>query len=135
MTRYFALLEKEPGTLWSIWFPDLLGCTAAADNPDEAIANAASALKDVAQDMLAEGQSLPTTRTIEQLNHDPDVRASLDAGGALIAIPLLLDKGRVVRANLTVDAGSLEVIDEAARERGVSRSAFMVAAALEKALG
>jgi len=41
----------------------------------------------------------------------------------------------VVRANLTVDAGSLEVIDAAAAERGVSRSAFMVAAALEKATG
>jgi len=135
MTRYFAVLEKEPKTLWSVFFPDVLGCVAAAKTADEAVAKAALALKDIAEDLVAKGKNLPTPRTIEALNADPEVRNVLATGAALVAVPLLLDKGRVVRANLTVDAGSLEVIDAAAAERGVSRSAFMVAAALEKATG
>ncbi len=135
MTRFLAVLEKEPKSLWSVYFPDVLGCVAAAKTADEAVANAALALREVAEDMVLKGMDLPKARTIEELNADPEVRKILAAGAALIAMPLLLDKGRIVRANLTVDAGSLEVIDAAAAERGVSRSAFMVAAALEKAVG
>jgi predicted RNase H-like HicB family nuclease len=135
MTRYFAVLEKEPESLWSVYFPDIPGCVAAAGTADDALANAALALKEVAEDMLLEGAGLPKARTIVELNTDAEVREILASGAALVAVPLLLDKGRIVRANLTVDAGSLEVIDAAAAERGVSRSAFMVAAALEKAGG
>jgi predicted RNase H-like HicB family nuclease len=133
--RYFAVLEKEPTSSWSVYAPDIPGCVAAADTPDEALANAALALKEVVEDVTADERAAPKARTIEELNADPEVHEILAGGAALVAVPLLLDKGRIVRANLTVDAGSLEVIDDAAAERGVSRSAFMVAAALEKAVG
>ncbi len=47
-------------------------------------------------------------------------------------IPLLLDAGRTVRANLTFDAGLLAAIDAEAARRGLTRSAFLASAAREK---
>ena len=51
---------------------------------------------------------------------------------ALAIVPLVLDAGRSAKANLSLDAGLLEAIDEAAAARGVSRSAFLASAAREK---
>ena len=47
-------------------------------------------------------------------------------------IPLLLDKGRSVRANVSLDAGLLEMIDAEAARRGLTRSAFLASAAKDK---
>jgi hypothetical protein len=58
----------------------------------------------------------------------PDARA----GETVIIIPVLLDAGRTVRANVTFDAGLLEAIDSAAKVRGVTRAAFLASAAREK---
>ncbi len=50
-------------------------------------------------------------------------------------IPLLLDSGRTVRANISLDAALLDAIAAAARERGLSRSAFLASAARDKIMG
>ena len=47
-------------------------------------------------------------------------------------VPLLLDKGRSVKANVSLDAGTLEAIDEEAERRGLTRSKFLASAALDK---
>ncbi len=44
----------------------------------------------------------------------------------------MADRGRPVRANLLLDAALLEAIDEAAKARGLTRSAFIASAAREK---
>jgi HicB_like antitoxin of bacterial toxin-antitoxin system len=49
-----------------------------------------------------------------------------------VMVPLLLDSGRTVRANISLDAALLEAIDAAAKERGLSRSAFLASAARDK---
>ena len=49
-----------------------------------------------------------------------------------VLVPVVLDKGRTVRANLTLDAGLLEAIDAEAERRGVSRSAFLASLARER---
>ena len=55
------------------------------------------------------------------------------AGGeAAIMIPVLVDKARTVKANISLDAGLLEAIDEAAQLRGLTRSAFLSSAATAK---
>jgi hypothetical protein len=46
--------------------------------------------------------------------------------------PLVLDAARRVKANLSLDAGLLSAIDEAAERRGLTRSAFLASAAREK---
>jgi len=54
------------------------------------------------------------------------------AGEAAVLIGVLIDEGRTLRANVTFDAGLLGAIDAAAKERGLTRSAFLASAAREK---
>lgn len=63
---------------------------------------------------------------------DPDTEFNAAAGEAVVMVPAVSDKGRSVRANLSLDAGLLEAIDEEAKRRGLTRSAFIASAALEK---
>jgi hypothetical protein len=49
-----------------------------------------------------------------------------------VIIPVVLDAGRSVRANLTFDAGLLEAIDAEAERRGLTRSAFLASVARER---
>ena len=88
MPRYFAILEKEPNSLWGVYFPDLPGCVSAADTAETAIENAEIALNEIAQDMSAGGLPLPAARSIEALQADAEVRAALKSGAALVAVPL-----------------------------------------------
>jgi len=62
------------------------------------------------------------------------IRRSLrrSRGGILAYVPIVLDAGRPVKANLSLDAGLLNAIDEAAERRGLTRSAFLASAAREK---
>jgi hypothetical protein len=61
------------------------------------------------------------------------VRAALAAGNAaLLLVPVLRDASRPARANISLDAGTLEAIDEASREHGLTRSAFIASATREK---
>ena len=90
MQRFFAVLEKEPDSLWGVYFPDLPGCVAAAETADIAVDNAASALREVAEDLAGEGRSLPQPLTLEDLHRDDEVRQALAAGAALVAVPILI---------------------------------------------
>lgn len=91
-TRHFlAVLEKEPASLWGVYFPDLPGCVGAAETADGAIVNAELALREVADDMAAEGRALPQARSIEELNADKELRAALTSGATLIAVPLRIE--------------------------------------------
>jgi hypothetical protein len=53
-------------------------------------------------------------------------------GESAVMIPLLLDSGRTVRAKVSRDAALLDAIDAVAKERGLSRSAFLASAARER---
>jgi Ribbon-helix-helix protein, copG family len=58
--------------------------------------------------------------------------SEIGEGESAVMIPLLLDSERTVPANISLDAGLLEAIEAAAKERGLSRSAFLASAAREK---
>jgi len=58
-----------------------------------------------------------------------DIRDELKEGGFLIRVPLIEDDTRTVRANITMEAGTLAAIDMAAKERGLTRSAFLASCA------
>ena len=58
-----------------------------------------------------------------------EVRTELAKGAFLVRIPFIEDDARVVRANVTFEKGMLDAIDAAARERGLTRSAFLASAA------
>lgn len=44
MTNFIGVVEKDPGSAWGVWFPDVAGCTSAADEVDDLFPNACQAL-------------------------------------------------------------------------------------------
>ncbi|MGO9005244.1 MAG: type II toxin-antitoxin system HicB family antitoxin [Beijerinckiaceae bacterium] len=134
-THYVALIEKQPGTLYGVWFPDLPGCTSAGKTQDEAAHNAIEAARLWANDAIADGEDLPKARTIDELAKDPSVAKSLAAGGVATLVPLLVETRIQTRVNISMDTGTLAAIDAAAKVRGLTRSAFLTSAALAKIEG
>jgi predicted RNase H-like HicB family nuclease len=129
MARYLAVLDTAEGHLGA-YFPDAPGCVAMGDTEDELIENATDALAEWAADVVAGGGELPRPRSYAEL-----LKAGgygLGQGGVIAHIPLLRETGKLARANISLDAGLLADIDEAAARRGVTRSAFLAAAAREK---
>jgi predicted RNase H-like HicB family nuclease len=112
--------------------PDLPGCTSGGESVDEALRNAVDAVTLWVEDARADGEKIPKPRSAERLRADPEVAAALAHGGILAYVPLVLDAGRPVKANLSLDAGLLDAIDEAAERRGLTRSAFLASAARAK---
>ncbi len=133
MPRYAALIDGKRGA-YGVVIPDLPGCTAMGKTVDEALANAAAAARAWAEVAKAEGISIPKPRAIEAVRNDPEVAAEIAGGAALSIVPVVLDSGRAKTANLSLDAGLLEAIDEAADAKGLTRSAFIASAAREKIL-
>jgi predicted RNase H-like HicB family nuclease len=131
MPRYIALVDGKPGA-YGVVVPDLPGCTSGGKTVDAALRNAVEAVRLWAEDARAEGEAMPRPRTIEAIRRDGGVAAALAEGAVLAVVPLLLDAGRPAKANLSVDAGLLEAIDEAAEAHGLTRSAFIASAAREK---
>jgi predicted RNase H-like HicB family nuclease len=125
--HYVGVLDGS-GNLWGVRVPDLPGCVGAGSTPEEALVNAAKALRDVIAHKTSGAFAVPKARSVSEVV----AAGEIEAGEAAVLIPLLLDSGRTVRANVTFDAGLLEAIDEAAQQRGLTRSAFLASAAREK---
>jgi predicted RNase H-like HicB family nuclease len=131
-TRYVALVDGRKGA-YGIVVPDLPGCTAMGRTMDEALRNAVEAVRVWAEDALASGERLPKPRSADALLVDSDVKKAVaEDGAAMIIVPLILDSGRPAKANLSLDAGLLRALDEAAEARGLTRSAFVASAVREK---
>jgi predicted RNase H-like HicB family nuclease len=129
--RYVALIDGKQSA-YGVVVPDLPGCTSAGRTIDEAYSNAVEAVRLWVEDAETDGEKLPRSRSVEAMRADPEIAAAL-AGGAVIAmVPVLRDAGRPAKANLSLDAGLLEAIDEAAAAHGLTRSAFIASAAREK---
>jgi len=127
MTHYVGVLDGG-GEVWGVRIPDIPGCVGGGKTPEAAIADAAEALRDVLAHKR-EGR-FPA----QQPSSLSEIVASgeIGEGESAVMIPLLLDSGRTVRANVSLDAALLDAIDGAAKERGLSRSAFLASAAREK---
>lgn len=124
MRYYIAVVHKDEGSAFGCYFPDVPGCFSAADDMDDLVPNAVEALS-----LYAEDGSLPEPQPIESVRRDPQVSTDLAEGAFLIAVPLIENEAKVVRANITLERGVLNAIDQAARERKLTRSAFLAQAA------
>ena len=60
------------------------------------------------------------------------MRFAARSGAPLIMVPVVRDAGRSAKANVWMDACTLQAIDEEAAAHGLTRSAFIACAALEK---
>lgn len=124
MKYFIALVHKDSDSAFGISFPDLPSVFSAADIEEDLTANAIEALR-----LWAEDEPLPVPSTYEALMARDDVRSELASGAFLARIPFIQDDTRVVRANVTFEKGILDAIDAVAKERGLTRSAFLASAA------
>ena len=127
MVHYVGILDGS-GDVWGVRIADVPGCVGGGATPDEAIADVTTALRDVLMHKQSGGFDIPKVRLLS----DVLASAEIAPGETSVLIPLLLDAGRTVRANVTFDAGLLEAIDASAAQRGITRSAFLASAAREK---
>lgn len=132
MTHYVGILDGA-NDVWGIRVPDLPGCHGGGSSPEAAIADATSAVREWSETRLAKRVSLPEARTVAELLRAGEIDSA--TGESAVMIPLLIDSGRPVRANLSLDAGLLAAIDAEASRRGLTRSAFIASAAREKIEG
>jgi predicted RNase H-like HicB family nuclease len=131
MTYYVGIIDGSEN-VWGVRIPDCPGAYGAGATPDAAVTSAIEGLRAWAEAALKDGEALPRPRSTAEILADREVAPKAEDAEAAVMIPLLLDAGRTVRANLTFDAGLLEAIDGEAARRGVSRSAFLASAAREK---
>jgi predicted RNase H-like HicB family nuclease len=124
MRYYVALVHKDPESAYGVSFPDLPSVFSAADSDEDIVSNAIEALR-----LWAEDGELPAPASHQEIVERPEVRAELATGAFLIRVPFIEDDTRTVRANITMEAGTLAAIDHAAKQRGLTRSAFLASCA------
>lgn len=126
--RYVAFIHHEQDAGYGISFPDFPGCVSVGDTADEAVRHGCEALAFHCEGLTSDGESLPPPRSIEEIKSD-DSLTDWRSGADLVLVPLLLDRGSSKRVNISIDPGLLDAIDEEARARGMTRSAFLASAA------
>jgi predicted RNase H-like HicB family nuclease len=131
MSYYIGILDGA-GDAWGVRIPDFPGVHGGGTTAEEAVDDAITALREVGAIMSAEGQELPKARALTEVLADKKSAPNVRAGELAVMVPLLVDRGRPVRANISLDAGLLETIDAEAARRGLTRSAFLVSAAIDK---
>jgi predicted RNase H-like HicB family nuclease len=123
--HYIAYLHKTRKSDYGVSFPDFPGCITAGRTLEEARRMAAEALALHVEGLLEDGETLPEPSTLDSLVRDPALK---DAVAFLV--PLEDNAGKAVRINITARQKQIEEIDRRAQAAGLSRSAYIVQAAL-----
>lgn len=115
-TVYYPALIEPAGNGFSVYFPDLPGCTSAGDTEQEAALNAEDALAGHLIVSAEYGDDIPEPSTFGAVKAEPD------------EIKILVKAqrpGKAVRLNITLDEGLVQSIDRIAH----NRSGFLADAA------
>lgn len=129
---YYVGIVDGSGDVWGVRIPNLKGCHGGGKTVEAAIADAISAMREWTAIETSHGHTIPPPRSIADILADPETDFEPTAGESTVLLPLLIDRGRPVRANISLDAGILAAIDAEAARRGLTRSAFLVSSALDK---
>jgi predicted RNase H-like HicB family nuclease len=125
--EYIAYLHKDRKSDYGVSFPDFPGCVTAGKTLEEARRMAAEALALHIQGMAEDGETIPEPSTIDDVADDPAMK-----GAVAFLVSIGLEK--TVRVNITARESQVEAIDQRAGEAGMTRSAYMVQAALGRGL-
>jgi len=126
---YIATLKPENDRI-TVLFPDFPGCSTVGDTMDKVLALAAEALGDHVGKMRDSGATIPEPRSLYNIRTEMN-----GASITYAAIPLIEDRGTARRVNVSFDPGLLDAIDDAAKSRGMTRSAFLASAARRELVG
>ena len=115
---YPAIVERA-GEGFSVFFPDLPGCTSAGRTLTEVALNAEEALSGHLLVSAQHGDEVSHPSDLEAIGRDPEVE---EVARILVRAET---PGRAVRVNVTLDEGLLAAIDRVAD----NRSGFLAEAA------
>ena len=125
--RYVSFIHRDDAG-YGVSFPDLPGCVSVGDTVDDAVRQACEALAFHVDGLCDDGQPIPQPRSIDAIKADPEL-SDWRRGADIMLLPLLLDRGSSRRVNISLDRGLLQAIDHEARQRRMTRSAFLATAA------
>lgn len=131
MHTYFAAIHKDPDSDFGVSFPDVPGCYTAGSTLAEAEAMAKEALAAHLEFMKDEGLELPECRAYL----DVLIEVKDDEGFVALLLVVIPEKIKRVRLNVSFSEADLKIIDRAAEERHLDRSAFLALAAKKIASG
>ncbi|WP_454712839.1 type II toxin-antitoxin system HicB family antitoxin [Cupriavidus nantongensis] len=115
----------EPGDAihaHGISFPDFPGCFSAADDWADIPVNAQEAV----EAHFADGEPIPEPSGLERWLNDPEYQGGV---WMLVDIDLSRVNTRAVRVNISLPERLVQAIDDAAKSRHMTRSAFLALAA------
>ncbi|WP_017931416.1 type II toxin-antitoxin system HicB family antitoxin [Robiginitomaculum antarcticum] len=124
MKYFVGIVHKDEDSVFGIAFPDATGCFSSGETMDDLLTHAQEALS-----LYFEEEDIVQPRTLDAIQNDNLAKDMLGSDGTFLLVPLVSYEGRTVRANITIDAGLLNAIDDTAQKRGLSRSAFLADAA------
>ena len=107
--------------------PDLPGCFSAGDTFEEALVNAREAIELHVEGLLDAGEQVPAPSPVDKLVAAPGLKGFV---WAFIDVPAEALDNAVERVNVTIPRRVLHAIDQAAKRRQKSRSAYLAEAAL-----
>ena len=117
-THYPAIIERAAEG-YSVYFPDLPGCTSGGRSIQEAAVNAEEALAGHLIVSAEHGDPIADPSDLDAIEHDPDV-------DEVARVLVRADRpGKAVRLSITLDDGLVAAIDRVAK----NRSGFLADAA------
>ena len=123
--EYIAYLHKDKNSDYGVSFPDFPGCITAGKTLDEASRMASEALALHIEGMIEDGDAVPEPSNLESIAEDA-------ARHSAIAFMVSVDApDATVRVNITARESQIERIDALAEAAGMTRSGYMVRAALD----
>ena len=125
MKNYIAIIHKDADSDYGVSFPDFPGCITAGATLDEAKIMAQEALDGHISVALEYGDSIPDAMSLEAaMEHE-------FAEGALVffLVGIPQAESKAVRLNISLPGDLVDAVDRFAKDRGMSRSAFLAQAA------
>jgi predicted RNase H-like HicB family nuclease len=122
--EYIAYLHKDRDSDYGVSFPDFPGCITAGRTLDEASRMAAEALAFHIQGMIEDGEAVPEPSRIDDIATDATRR------GAIAFLVNVETADATVRVNITARESQIAKIDALAEAAGLTRSSYMVRAAI-----
>jgi len=130
---YIGLIYKDETTSYGICFPDFPGCISAGETFEDVMAMGKEALGFHVEAMRDHGYDIPAPSTLAEVEADKDGFWQEDYHEAqIVRVPLVFNFDPPKRVNVSINSSLLSAIDQAAKEQGMTRSAFLASAALQR---